>query len=232
MAALKIAKFVSLLQTFVLVVEKNMTAKFKPTGKRLPTKTRLHLEAQELAHVDPNAYKARCKVELSTYRNVKTATDVVMLGQTAINSLIADTDGDVLDIKKATALGYLMAIQLTAIKMAKSEQNVSDGLSDKVRESQEINLTQEEMKVMVYATNSNIQLNVINRAAERPDAIQEKITLDKIVDQDMPDILKTSMLNAIEHASGHEEDVNGHINEDLEDFEMIFDNKDDNRDIV
>lgn len=180
-------------------------ARFKSTGKRLPNKTRLHLEAQEVALIDPDAYKARCRTELSTYRNVKTATDVVMLGQTAINSLIADRDGDVLDIKKATALGYLMAIQLTAIKMAKSEQNVSDGLSDKVHETREINMTQEEMKVLVFATNSNIQLNVINRAAERPDTIIEKITLDNIVDQDMPDILKTSMLNAVQDASGKEE---------------------------
>jgi hypothetical protein len=179
-----------------------MTARFKPSGRRnrLPNKTQQHIESKELAMVDPNAYKARCKVELSSYRKVQTATDVVMLGQTAINSLIADSDGDVLDIKKATALGYLMAIQLTAIKMAKSEQQASDGLSEKVHDTNEINMTTEEMKVLVFATNSNIQLNVINRAADRVD----KLPVDFVEMDDQPQMLRTAIINAVNDANGFE----------------------------
>jgi len=212
--------------------------RFRPTSKnRQPSKIRQHLEAKELAMVDPNAYKSRCRVELSTYRTVQTATDVVMLGQTAINSLIADSDGDVLDIKKATALGYLMAIQLTAIKMAKSEQNVGDGLSEKIHDSGQLNLTEAEMKTLVFATNANIQLNIINRAADRPDT--PRVDLIEL-DDNMPPMLKTAIINAVNDANGYVPEEMKEtptppkldLNEDLEDFEPIFNNKDDNRDIV
>ena len=210
--------------------------------KQQISKIQQHLKNKELALINPDAYKTRCKVELSTYRNVQSATDVVMLGQTAINSLIADNDGDVLDIKKATALGYLMAIQLTAIKMAKSEQTFGDNLSEKIHgDSAQLNMTTEEMKMLVFATNANIQLNVINRAADRPDSTQRKetVTIEQIGDMDLPDMLKTTIINAVKDVNGNSREepsevtpmpqkhdfnanINANINEDFEDLEAVF----------
>lgn len=157
-------------------------------------KTVKKLEKQELMLIDPMAYKQRCELELGSWRNIKTFTDCVSLGEAAINGLLSGAR----DIKQSTAIGYLLAVQLQAIKCQKSEQNNSELLSERVKLADTtINMTPEEMKSLVYATHANFQINIINKSADRPDmskAVGMQVDIDGSVD--CPDIIRNVILDA------------------------------------
>lgn len=144
--------------------------------KYLPAKLQQKLKGKELAIVDKNGYKTRMEIQLSRHRNVKSFTDVVQLLEDTINGLISDA----LDIKKANSLGYLGAVSLTAIKMQKQEKTPSERLADRLKsEDASLDLTEKEIKSLAYATNANIQINIFNKASERPSMDESKaMTID------------------------------------------------------
>lgn len=175
-----------------------------PSPKRIPNKIQTALKRAELETVDPEAYKLRCKLEGQRYREIKTYKDIVDLGEWAINCLISGEK----DVKTVCAIGYMSVVSLQAIKLAKTEANPDQQLSEKLRlEQLKLNLTEAELKSLVNSTNLNVQINILNKAVERPIAPAETVALaqeylgaDEI--HDIPGILGTALRNAGKLASG------------------------------
>jgi hypothetical protein len=139
-----------------------MSRKFLTNGIRRPkpSKTLQKVQQKEAEKVEMTPYRLRCEVELSAYRDLQTFNDCAKMGELAINSLISGAR----DAKTISTLGYLLAIQLQALRMMKLEQTPIEDLSHKLRqEGLSLNLTPEEAKTLVFATSNNVHIQILNK---------------------------------------------------------------------
>jgi len=177
-------------------------------SKRLSTKIQAELKAQELIMADPAAYKMRCELEGQRYRTIKTARDVVDLLEWATNCLISKAQ----DARTVSTIGYMSAISLQAIKLAKAESSPEEQLSEKLKYEQlKLNMTEEEMKALLASTNVNVQINILNKAADRPQfpeiEMQETILSQDYLnphlgEQKIPSVIRNVLMDASKEARG------------------------------
>lgn len=169
--------------------------------------TEQRVKTAELATVDQEAYKERCKLEGQRFRQIRTYKDVVDLNEWALNSLISGHH----DVKTVCAIGYMSVVSLQAIKLAKTESNPEEQLSEKLRQEElNLDLTDKEMKSILTASNVNIQINVLNKAAERPKA-EAMLAQEYLSDSDIPTIVNTALRSAGKLARGTAKDEDDDI---------------------
>lgn len=199
-------------------------------------KTRRQLMKAESALVDPDAYRARMKLELRTRRSLKTYNDLVDMNETIMNAVLCPCDEDsgqkpIIDNKQAALMGYLISIQLQAIKAARSEYSPADGLVSALKgEDGELELTDEEVKKLVGATQLNLQINILNTAASRPknalvhetDALIEAQTQNSAL---IPASLSTAIRNVTLLQRGIDPD-NSPIDAEFEEIKQSDENND------
>lgn len=178
-------------------------------SRNVPRKIQVELADHENSIADHDAYKLRCRLEGRRYRSIKTARDVVDLLEWATNSLIAEEK----DAKIVSTIGYMGAISLQAIKLAKAETNPEEQLSERLKlEQLKLNMTPEEMKALLASTNVNVQINILNKAADRPKIpdmelipSQDYLNHNKpnsLHNAKVPDIIQTTLRKAGQEVSG------------------------------
>jgi hypothetical protein len=205
-------KYVAKLKSiFLLNTLGNNMAIPRPTqSRKLPNKIQVDLADHENSLADYDAYKLRCRLEGRRYRSIKTARDVVDLLEWATNSLISEEK----DAKIVSTIGYMGAISLQAIKLAKAETNPEEQLSERLKlEQLKLNMTPEEMKALLASTNVNVQINILNKAADRPkmpdvelipsqDYLRNRHNPGSLEAHKVPDIIQTTLRKAGQDAAG------------------------------
>src|SRR5580658_7467756 len=142
-----------------------MSRKFlgRPFAKPKPSKTLQKIQKEEEKQVEMTPYRLRCEVELSSYRDLQSFNDCAKMGELAINSLISGAR----DAKTVSTLGYLLAIQLQALRMVKLEQTPIQDLSHRLKEEGlALNLTPEQAKTLVFATSDNVHIQILNQVIQ------------------------------------------------------------------
>jgi len=173
------------------------------------------LGKQEIALIDKRSYTERCKMELASWRELKSYNDVVKLGEAVMNAILAPPDiqqvqvtdkktGEtelkevltpVLDLKQASVLGFLMSIQLNAIRNSKTEFNPDARLDDKLQgDDVEMNMSDEDLRKLVTASNVNVQIKILNKSVRVPEA-REREPID-LEGKMLPQSLKTAITTA------------------------------------
>lgn len=154
------------------------------------------LKSGELQLVDTKAYNERCQLELSVWRPLQTFTDCVSAGEALFNGMMSGAR----TVKEISTAGYILAIQLQALKLQKSERDPSAQLSDRIKLADAaINMTKEEMHSLVFSTATNLQINILNKAADRPDMTQARLEVD-LSNEDIPQMLKDTLIDAQKEA--------------------------------
>jgi hypothetical protein len=172
------------------------------TRKFLPTRIQSRLMKNERDMQDAEAYRIRCELEGKKYRKIQTFKDVVDTLEWATNSLISGAR----DTKVVSTVGYLMAIQCTALKLAKSEHDPDQQMSDRLKHDQlSLNMTPQEMKALLASTNLNVSIRILNTIADRPQVPDSEQTIGTVLTQDylgltqhdgFPSVVETTLRNA------------------------------------
>jgi hypothetical protein len=177
------------------------------------------LKQLESGLVDMDAYRLRCRLESMRWRPIQKYKDVVDLLELQINKLMCVEEGKPKEamIKEVSAMAYVSAVTLQAMKLAKAESAPQEQLSTRLQQEHlSLNMTNEEIRALSRATNINVQINVLNSVAERPDMQAIK---GEVVSQDLlsphenraglPPMLETTLRNAVDLARGieHQEEL-------------------------
>jgi len=184
-------------------------------NKYKQTAIQKRLKQLESSLVDIDAYRLRCKLESMRWRPVQKYKDVVDLLELQCNKLMSvEDDKKEAMIKEVSAMSYVCAVTLQAMKLAKSELAPQELLDQRLQQDHlTLNMTQDEIRQLSRAPQLNIQINVLNRIAERPDM---NMLEGEVVSQDMlsphedrtglPTMLETSLKNATLLSRGVEQE--------------------------
>lgn len=153
--------------------------------KHQPAKIQKQLRQLENSLADMDAYRMRVKLESMKWRSLQTYKDVVDLLELQVNKLqCAERDEKAGMIKEVSAMAYISAVQLQAIKFAKAEAAPAEQLSHRLQqENLELAMTPDEIRALSRATNISVQIKVLNDAAERPN--MEQIHEAEVISQDL-----------------------------------------------
>jgi hypothetical protein len=122
-----------------------------------------HMADQAL--IIPKAYKDRCKLELSSYRQLRTNADVMGLNEAVINSCIAG----IIDINQAKTISQMALVQLQAIRAHGQGSDLrTDELDESVTQGDvSFEATDDELRAITTATTRSIQIKLVNRMATK-----------------------------------------------------------------
>jgi hypothetical protein len=171
----------------------------------------------EAEMVDMDAYRWRVKLESMKWRSLQTYKDVVDLLELQVNKLqVVEPEARHDMIKEVSAMAYISAVQLQAIKAAKAEKAPQEMLSHKLQQDHlSLNMTQEEVRELSRATNISVQINVLNKVAERPEmaAIEAEVISQDLLGQtkeqrkELPGMLTTAIREATYLAREKQEEI-------------------------
>jgi hypothetical protein len=151
-------------------------------GKPKSSKTLQKVQQKEAEKVEMTPYRLRCEVELAAWRDLGTFNDCAKMGELAINSLISGAR----DAKTVSTLGYLLAIQLQALRMMKIEQTPIEDLSHKLKqEGLMLDMTPEQAKTLVFATSNNVHIQILNKIVGESSSKEPVLSIDNFADSEV-----------------------------------------------
>jgi hypothetical protein len=162
----------------------------KNKGKQAKAKKAAQvMEEENHGLVVPEAYRERCKLELSSYRTMESHTDLRGWIQTTANAFIAG----VLDLKQASTIGYLVSIQNQVLRYSKAEGSPTAGLDERLLEG-DVDLTaqQTDLEELTRATTRDIQIRMVNKIVTKT-LSYEKVSIPKETEKEVSGPLKNTL---------------------------------------
>lgn len=154
-------------------------------------------------------YRERCRLESSVWQPQSSFRDVSRTLELQANLVMAyaDSDQDWTDkdqkrferfVKAASTIAYISAVQITTLKMAKSEYSSSEQLDSELRKDKiNLSMTPEQLKELCGSTSTNVQIAILNEAVKQPkEIIHQELMQKQEPIEEIPGILTAALRNA------------------------------------